>query len=181
MVRNQFTPVQYKKQWEDQLALEVSRALCFTSQHMFPRMHVSYSIRERTYTSSHNIDFQRSQSHHESALPSQRYKARDALPAGFNPINPAELKEEDVGTSNPNLASFDELNVLPPRPPMLGNPIFGYSVHPLPLKGPNACISGEIGGDLSGGAARQRMRELQEQLEQERRARKQLEQQLRLS
>ncbi|KAL1503918.1 hypothetical protein AB1Y20_012379 [Prymnesium parvum] len=135
MGKQQFTAVQYKRQWEARLALE---------------------------------------SHHESSLPAQRYKARDAIPAGHNPIAVAELNEEETRVLQENLTTFEELNAPPRRPPILNNPIFGYSTHPPP----KSDLDLSAKGGLASTAARQRMKELQEQLEEERKARKQLEEQL---
>ena len=124
----------------------------------------------------------RSQNHHASALPSQRYKARDAVPMGLNPIAPAELNEEDMVIVNENPASFHELNAPAQRPPALGNPIFGYSTHPPPPPIATRDFDASQRSMASGGssASRQRMEELQAELERERKLRKNLEEQLNL-
>jgi len=73
------------------------------------------------------------ENHHEAALPSQRYKSTRALAPKLNPIVP-----QDVDMLNEGHTSFAEfppefleLNAPRQRPPQLGNPLFGYSCHPI--------------------------------------------------
>ena len=77
-------------------------------------------------------------------------------------------------------ATFDELNTVRPRGPALGNPIFGFSTHPAPPPLGSLPARHGAGSQISGGssASRARMLELQQQLEDERRLRKELEAQL---
>ena len=125
------------------------------------------------------------QNHHESALPSQRYKARNSVPATLNPIIPADLSEEDMALIGQMPASFHELNAPPQRPPALGNPLFGYSVHPPPppiatFRGIGATQRSDSAASGMSSASRARMEELQAELEHERKLRKSLEDQLNL-
>jgi len=143
-----FTQVQAKRQWEERLAVE---------------------------------------SHHESSLPSQRYQARNnSLLKSINPIVPEELTEEEntlLHEFPPPGRTFDELNAPPQRSHVLGNPIFGYSTHPPPPPIPkhgSTRHSATSPSQTSGGssASRARMLQLQQELAEERRLRKELEAQL---
>ena len=76
-----------------------------------------------------------SQTHHESALPSQRYRYQRQLPANLNPIIPQDVDHLSAGApladNPPNLL---ELNAPRQRPPVLGNVLFGYSCMPVPAE-----------------------------------------------
>ena len=107
----------------------------------------------------------RLESHHESALPSQRYKYQRMLPAKLNPIVPQDTGQ--LLASSSAVAefppSFLELNAPQQRAPQLGNPLFGYSVHPMP---PAVLAEREYAGMDSKAATR--LKELQRLLEEER-------------
>ncbi len=125
-----------------------------------------------------------SQNHHESSLPSQRYKNTRLLPPTLNPIVP-----QDVAATNSSGApaatdfpeGFFEQNATRARQPTLGNPIFGYSTHPIPapVNGsplPSGASSPTKG--ISASQAKERIGELQTELAMERKMRKKLEAEL---
>jgi hypothetical protein len=118
------------------------------------------------------------QNHHESALPSQRYKMTRELPVKLNPIVPQDVSPyhpKDVVDDVPT--QFSELNAPRQRAPQLGNPIFGYSTHPMPPP----VVSDETprgGRSKSSSAANAKLQELQEMLQEERSLRKKLEAEL---
>lgn len=108
------------------------------------------------------------QYHHEGHLPSQRYKYQRQLPPNLNPIVPQDVSILAPGGEPTDFPpSFLELNAPRQRPPMLGNPMFGYSVHPIapPVAGMEK-ITGKTG---------QRLAELQKMLEHERALRREAE------
>lgn len=168
MPRCDFTPVHNDRNWAARLATEVP-----------PRLPPRKA--RRSCPTSHRRSSRpvlRRQRHSEASLPSQRYKYRDLLPPTMNPIVPADLPADL--TLKSSSADFYE-----PSPPLkqpspqralaLGNPIFGYSTHPppppvVPMSGSRQTADGE--------RARERMAELQAQLESERALRKKLEAQL---
>jgi len=115
--------------------------------------------------------------HHDSALPSQRYKESRKLPPKLNPIVPQDVDQYSQQSGAPFAdfpPSFLELNAPRQRPPLLGNPLFGYSCHPIapPVKADSATK------DVTSAAAASRLAELQEQLKNERARRLDLEAQL---
>mmetsp|Transcript_33192 Transcript_33192/g.87232 ORF Transcript_33192/g.87232 Transcript_33192/m.87232 type:complete len:145 (+) Transcript_33192:58-492(+) len=106
------------------------------------------------------------ENHHESNLPSQRYRFQRMLPPNLNPIVPQDV--DKVSKGNAPLSdfppSFLELNAPKQRPLVMGNPLFGYSVHPIapPLK-----LDADP-RDAKASAAAAKIAELQEMLEAER-------------
>lgn len=114
------------------------------------------------------------ESHHESNLPSSRYKARDSLPPRHNPIAPEGIPDEVLNAPEP--PGFTQ--ALRKQPTPVGNPLMGFSTHPLPLPllpQESSTIGAYSKTNSSSAAARARLAELQASLEQERRLRKDLE------
>ena len=123
-----------------------------------------------------------SQSHHESTLPAQRYKATRQLPPTLNPIVPQDVQGQNGDRGPVDFpASFFEMNAPRARPPTLGNPIFGYSTHPIPAPVNAAAGALSPSGQKSprdSTVSVQRIGELQNELAAERRLRRQLEAEL---
>lgn len=139
------------------------------------------------------------QFHHDSSLPTQRYATRDSLTPTRNPIVPEDMSKVPLpGFDPPTPASFFEVHSAPQRPRAVGNPIFGYSTHPIPpALEAEVRVAGGTGpapapAPVASGAAapmqqskisshassRSRMEELQQAIEDERNKRKQIEAQL---
>ena len=101
--------------------------------------------------------------HHEGYMPSQRYKESRSVAFKLNPVVP-----QDVDRVGAPLSDFPphflELNAPRQRPPVLGNPLFGYSCHPIvaPVPDYKAPI------DPKSRKAAARLAELQELLDAER-------------
>ena len=76
-----------------------------------------------------------------------------------------------------NPPSFLELNAPKQRPPLLGNPIFGYSTHPMPppVRSDEPPARSPRQGSKASSASMARLNELQQALQEERVLRKQLE------
>jgi hypothetical protein len=149
-----FTPVQQNATWLHRIHLEVR----LRSESFVP------SRRPANY-----VPLCRPQTHHESQLPSQRYKYTRQLPAKVNPIIPQDvstyLQADNRSTDFPK--SFLELNAPMQRPPALGNPIFGYSCHPIP----SATVV-EAARETASPATRAKLAELQQMIDDERKKRK---------
>jgi hypothetical protein len=95
------------------------------------------------------------------------------LPPKLNPIVPQDVEQLYDGSSvMPAFPpGFLELNAPRQRPPVLGNPLFGFSCHPIPAPvKPDA--SGKSGHSA---AAAAKLAELQEKLNVERGLRAELE------
>lgn len=107
------------------------------------------------------------QAHAESQLPSQRYKYTRQLPAKVNPIIPQDASQLSVPEGIDRMLDFPstflELNAPMQRPPALGNPLFGYSCHPLP---PPVVL--EKAAQTAKPETRSKLRELQKLLDEER-------------
>ena len=119
------------------------------------------------------------QAHHESALPSQRYRMTRELPVKLNPIVPQDVTaHEPAPIGFP--AGFLELNAPRQRPPLLGNPIFGYSTHPMPppVLGEDVPQRSPQPGSKASAKAMAKLTELQSMLQEERKLRKELEAEL---
>ena len=122
-----------------------------------------------------------SQSHHESALPAQRYKFTRQLPHKLNPIVPQDVASYSVdGEEASDFPSgFLELNAPRQRPPLLGNPIFGYSTHPMPPpvlsdELPPTRTTDRGRQSKASSAAMVKLNELQAMLQEERKLRKEV-------
>lgn len=118
------------------------------------------------------------ESHHESALPCQRYKYQRMLPAKLNPIVPqdASVLLESSSAVEQFPPGFLELNAPQQRAPALGNPLFGYSVHPMPPK-----VLAETEYARMDSKAATRLKELSRMLEAERQMRREAEAKLALA
>ena len=104
------------------------------------------------------------------------------LPVKLNPIVPQDVSNHEPATVG-FPAGFLELNAPRQRPPLLGNPIFGYSTHPMPppvlSEDPVPQRSPKtLAGSKASQEAMQKLTELQNALQDERRLRKELEAEL---
>jgi len=130
-----------------------------------------------THTQTHEQWKQRTslEKHHESVLPTQRYDARQRLPEARNPITPmggSEPVVDDAGASDAyySAAMGRKTN----KKEVFGNPLFGYSLHPIP-DGVKAAQPSNASTKLSAGESRTRMEELQQQIAEERHMRREIE------
>lgn len=133
----------------------------------------------------------RRQNHHESNLPSQRYRETRKLPPSRNPIVPTNLSASMMppdGHIDGYTRALDEVNARSRQPLPTSNPIFGYSVHRPPPVMPTGSDVTHLYDELnaradtpvsqaSGGStsSKARMAELQRKIDEEREKRKQLE------
>uniref|UniRef100_A0A7S4EUJ0 Uncharacterized protein n=1 Tax=Chrysotila carterae TaxID=13221 RepID=A0A7S4EUJ0_CHRCT len=128
--------------------------------------------------------------HHEVALPAQRYASRDQQPPRRNPITPngdAPFAPPTPPMDSAAIAKeFNALNALHARKTMTGNPIFGFSNHspPMPI-GDELRLSqntmpaaSHSRPKVTAAASRQRMHELQAEIEAERAMRREIEHKL---
>ena len=118
------------------------------------------------------------ENHHESALPSQRYRISRTFPVKLNPIVPqdASVLLESSSAVEQFPPGFLELNAPQQRAPALGNPLFGYSVHPMPPK-----VLAETEYARMDSKAATRLKELSRMLEAERQMRREAEAKLALA
>ena len=75
------------------------------------------------------------ENHHESNLPSQRYRERNKLPPTRNPIVATHIHGSmmpDEGHADGFTRAMDEVNARSRQPLPTSNPLFGYSVHRPP-------------------------------------------------
>jgi len=129
---------------------------------------VKFTDVQRNKQWSHRVQLE---NHHEAALPSQRYHFQRQLPPPLNPIVPQDVSNWESMDSQHQMTdfppSFLELNAPRQRPPMLGNPIFGYSTHPMAPP-----VAAAEGSSVAKSATSERLAELQVLLQEERRMRK---------
>ena len=118
------------------------------------------------------------ENHHESSLPSQRYRVSRQFPLKLNPIVPQDVGAYADESNFP--AGFLAENAPKQRPAQLGNPIFGYSGHPLPAPVVDDLAPGRMTqqGSKVSSEAMSRLKELQGMLQQERKLRRELEAEL---
>ena len=106
------------------------------------------------------------------------------LPVKLNPIVPQDVSTyaTDGSPVGDFPAGFLELNAPRQRPPLLGNPIFGYSTHPMPppvlAEAPPTRATNEGRTSKKSAQTMAKLNELQTMLQEERKLRKELEAEL---
>ena len=118
------------------------------------------------------------ENHHESALPSQRYRISRTFPVKLNPIVPQDVGAYASEADFP--PGFLAENAPKQRPPQLGNPLFGYSSHPMPPPVVDDLAPQRLTprGSQKSAEAMAKLKELQASLQQERKLRRELEAEL---